>query len=36
MFGNLMRGIGSFFTEWLRNVRRDLGKPAYRRSLIRW
>ncbi len=32
----MIRAIGSFFSDWLGHVRRDLGKPAYRRSLLRW
>src|SRR5258706_15223649 len=32
----MIRAIGSFFSDWLGHVRRDLGKPAYRRSLFRW
>ncbi|MDB5106744.1 MAG: mrcA [Fibrobacteres bacterium] len=29
-------GIGSFFSDWFRHVRKDLGKSAYRRSVLRW
>ncbi|MEO7423915.1 MAG: transglycosylase domain-containing protein, partial [Fibrobacteria bacterium] len=36
MFTKLIRGITSLFSDWFRMVRRDLGKPAYRRSLFRW
>jgi penicillin-binding protein 1A len=33
---NPIRGIGSFFAEWFRHVRRDLGKKPYRRSVRNW
>ena len=33
---NLIGGIGAFFSDWMRLVRKDLGKPAYRRSVARW
>jgi penicillin-binding protein 1A len=36
MFSNMIRGIGSFFSDWYGQVRKGLGKPAYRRSLFRW
>ncbi|MDB5049522.1 MAG: mrcA [Fibrobacteres bacterium] len=36
MFSKLMRGILSLFSDWFRLVRRDMGKPAYRRSVFRW
>ena len=36
MFSNMIREFGSFFSDWYRQVKRGLGKPGYRRSLIRW
>ena len=32
----MIGGVGSFFSDWFRLVRKDLGKSAYRRSLVRW
>ncbi len=36
MFKKLFRAIKSQFTEWLRQVRGNLGKAAYRRSIRKW
>jgi penicillin-binding protein 1A len=36
MFNKMIRGIGSVITSWFRLVGKNLGKPAYRRSLFRW
>jgi penicillin-binding protein 1A len=33
---NPIRSVGSFLSEWLRHVKKDLGKPAYRRSVRFW
>jgi penicillin-binding protein 1A len=33
---NPIRSVGSFLSEWSRHVKKDLGKPAYRRSVRIW
>ena len=36
MFAKLIRGILGFISGWFRQVRKDLGKKAYRRSTLKW
>ena len=36
MFLKLIRGVWAFISGWFRQVRKDLGKKAYRRGTLKW